>query len=270
MNAEEVVLALRAHYGDAYALIEQVGDSTGAYTRRHLDVVAMGLWPSRGMEVHGIEVKVSKYDLMKEIANPAKAEAVASYCDKFYIAAPAGMIDHEGFTSVVPGWGLLEVGEERGKRVVKVPIGAKPREVVTKLDRGFIAAVLRRVPAPSEAMKLAIQNTIRAELEEEYQRRLEAEVSRRVAAATRTLEAVARFKEVTGIDILEGNDFRYDGASPEKTAKAVAFLVNQQSGWQSFNGQLDQMVNSLRADGKRAGELADSLEELKGIAPVVG
>lgn len=126
VNAADVVAALRVHYGAGYALVEQVGDSTGYRVSRHLDVIALGLWPSRGHDLHGIEVKVSKADFKRELSTPIKAEAVADRCDRFYIAAPAGVADQNLMDLLTPGWGLLEVNEATtGKRTIKVARAAK-------------------------------------------------------------------------------------------------------------------------------------------------
>jgi hypothetical protein len=40
-----------------YALLDEVRDEAGFGASRAIDVLAIGLWPSRGNEVHGIEVK---------------------------------------------------------------------------------------------------------------------------------------------------------------------------------------------------------------------
>lgn len=91
MKAHEVIEALRNLYpAQSYALLEQVGDGTGWSTHRHADAVVMSLWPSRGLTLTGIEVKVAKMDWKRELAQPEKAEAVASYCDFWMIAAPSG------------------------------------------------------------------------------------------------------------------------------------------------------------------------------------
>src|ERR1700693_1206177 len=55
-----------------YGIVFEVAKSTGHAAHRHLDAVAMDLWPSRGLELHGIEIKVSKQDLKRELADPAK------------------------------------------------------------------------------------------------------------------------------------------------------------------------------------------------------
>jgi hypothetical protein len=47
----------------------------------------MSLWPSRGIELHGIEIKVSRNDWLKELGDPAKADEIARFCDRWWVAA---------------------------------------------------------------------------------------------------------------------------------------------------------------------------------------
>ena len=96
----------------------------------------MNLWPSRGLAVHGFEIKVSKQDYMGETANPAKSAAVQKYCDFWWIVAPAKAVDE----SLLPDtWGWLEVKDEQ--MIVRKNA---PKLEATPLDRSFIAAMVRR------------------------------------------------------------------------------------------------------------------------------
>lgn len=45
-----------------WAIMWEVGEGTGAASGRYADAVMMSLWPSRGLELHGVEIKVSKSD----------------------------------------------------------------------------------------------------------------------------------------------------------------------------------------------------------------
>src|ERR1700723_1265707 len=72
----------------AYGFLEQVADGTGARRFRWADGVAMSVWPSRGYDIHGIEVKVSRYDWLNELKQPGKSAAVQQYCNRWWIATP--------------------------------------------------------------------------------------------------------------------------------------------------------------------------------------
>lgn len=130
--------ALRERYPlPQYALFTEVGDATGTQKCRSADAVAMGCWPSRGLCLTGFELKVSRSDWVKELADPAKAEAVCSFCDFWYVVAGARGIVRPG--ELPPTWGLLE--PKGDKLVVSREAPALSPEPVS---RPFLAALLRR------------------------------------------------------------------------------------------------------------------------------
>jgi hypothetical protein len=144
ISAWDIQDLLRKYYDPReWAIAFEVGNSTGFNCSRHADCVAMSLWPSRGISLHGIEIKVSKTDLKKELEQPEKADAIARFCDYWWIAAPAGLVD----VNVLPlNWGLLEAGDK----------GLKIKKQAVKLDsipatRGFFASLFRSVIKEDEA-----------------------------------------------------------------------------------------------------------------------
>jgi hypothetical protein len=149
-TSAELVDLLRRRYRSVYkgrdrhALLEQVGNATGFSCNRHADAVVMELWPSDGLNLHGFEVKVSRGDWLRELKDPGKADAIARYCNCWWVVAPPNVV---GPSELRPGWGLLEpwyarpVGAipELRTRVSAVPVTPAP-----VLDRKFVAALLRR------------------------------------------------------------------------------------------------------------------------------
>lgn len=139
-TAGDMIKLLREKYPpDAYALLTEVGNSTGFGCRRHCDALVMSLWPSRGLEIIGIEVKVRRSDWLKELSMPEKAEAIAQYCDRWYLAVGDENIVQEG--ELPKGWGLI-VPKENGLRI---KTEAKLTEPEPHPDRNFLAAVLRQI-----------------------------------------------------------------------------------------------------------------------------
>ena len=119
MTEGQVFEALRARYAaPAWALLPQVADRTGAYASRAADALAVGLWPSRGLDVIGFEIKVSRSDWLRELRQPAKAEPMVAICDTWWIAAgESGLVKSEELPG---GWGLLEVTATGKLRTVTV------------------------------------------------------------------------------------------------------------------------------------------------------
>jgi len=174
--------------------LEEVGNSTGSNCRRHADAVAMNLWPSRGMEIHGIEIKVSRSDWLRELSNPKKADDVACYCDRWWLAVSDEKIVQTG--ELPATWGLYVF--TAGKLVCKVEAALLQAE---PLNRGFVGAMLRRA---SESLKDARDEGHAAGFDEgsklgpeEHQqvvKRLESELD-----GYKT--AIANFKESSGLEL---------------------------------------------------------------------
>lgn len=138
ITSSDVVALLRARYAPkAWAFLEQVGNATGFATSRHADGIAMSLWPSRGLEVHGFEVKVSRSDWTRELQAPDKADPIARYCDRWWVVVSEEAIIQPG--ELPATWGLMHVSG--GKLVCKVEA---PKLQPVPLDREFVAAVLRK------------------------------------------------------------------------------------------------------------------------------
>lgn len=139
MNTREVQHALTLRFAaPAWALLFEVPDGTGGNKNRSADAVAMSLYPSRGLELNGFEIKVSRSDWQKELADPSKAEAVCKYCDRWWIVAGDKSIVKPG--ELPPTWGLLVA---QGKRLVCKT--QAPKLEPQPVNRRFLAALLRRV-----------------------------------------------------------------------------------------------------------------------------
>lgn len=134
-----VIAALREKFAPPdYALLTEVPNGTGGHKTRSADALVMSLWPSRGLTLTGIEVKVSRSDWLNELKNPAKADAVCRYCDHWYIAVGDGDIVRDG--ELPPTWGLF--APKNGKLVIKKQA---PDLEAVPTTRAFMAAIFRRV-----------------------------------------------------------------------------------------------------------------------------
>jgi len=134
----EIVAALRERFSaPEWAVLFEVASGTGANARRRADAVAMSLWPSRGLELHGVEVKASRSDWLREKAQPEKAEPIFRFMDRWWIVVGDPEIVKPG--ELPPTWGLLV---PRGKSLVaKVEA---PKLDPQPVSRSFLAALLRR------------------------------------------------------------------------------------------------------------------------------
>lgn len=201
MQAKDVVAGLRARFASPeWAFLEQVANGTGARAKRWADAVAMNLWPSRGCEVHGFEVKVSRSDWLTELKDPSKADEVASYCDRWWLAIGDGDIVRPG--ELPSAWGLIAPDGRGGFAVVKEPGALEP----APLSRGFLAAVLRRATqqvTPDAVLREVAARAVeaaRARWEEER----EEEREQRSDWYRSLKEEVEAFEQASGLKITGG------------------------------------------------------------------
>ena len=123
----------------AYCFLRQVRNGTGfGHGRiRTADALAVSCYPSRGLYITGIEIKVSNSDWKKELALPNKSESIQQYCRHWFVAAPKGLIEP---AEVPASWGLIECNA-KGTRVVK----NAPKLEPVPPDMAFVCSVLRNV-----------------------------------------------------------------------------------------------------------------------------
>lgn len=183
----------------AWALLPQVGDSTGHGGSRYADAVGMELWPSRGLALHGYEIKVSKADWKKELANPLKAEAVGRFCGFWWIVAPKDLIP---VGDLPVAWGLLE--PYRGSlRAVKSPQKMNAQGI----DLNFLAALLRRVyenAPPIENVRRLCKESYRAGQDQQREERERLKKFEHSDHA-RLQEVVSTFETASGVKIESWN-----------------------------------------------------------------
>jgi len=193
---EADVLALLARHFAApgYAFIPHVRNGTGfrQRTTRTADAIAMSLWPSRGLHLHGFEVKVDRSDWVRELRDPAKADDMFDYFDFWWLVVSDRKIVADG--ELPPTWGLIEA-RDKVRIAVPAPAISTPRP----LDRIFLAAILRR------ATESLLPD---AKLKEEFERGRRAGLQDKREEKHYVLESlqanVAEFEKASGIQIANG------------------------------------------------------------------
>ena len=120
-----------------YATFLNVANGTGANANRFADVVSMSVWPSRGLRLHGMELKVSRSDWQKELGKPDKAESIFGFCDYWWLVIGDEKIVQTG--ELPEPWGLM-IATGKGLKVFKEAPKLDPKPI----SRVFLAALLRR------------------------------------------------------------------------------------------------------------------------------
>lgn len=236
-----------------YALLAEVSDAAGFSRSRSADGIAMSLWPSRGLGLHGIEIKSFRSDWLRELKMPEKAENIFKYCDQWWLLTTDETIAK--MEEIPATWGWMAI---KGKRLLTMK--EAPKLTPEPLTKHFIAALLKRaskgmIPAASiadqieDAKKLGEQS---AKTNETYELK-------------RLREEVADYKKmISGFE--EASGLKFDRWSNEKKiGEAVKFITS--GGLPSILRNLKQIqgnfagINRMMNEGMQA--ISPLLEESK-------
>ena len=127
-------------YPDA-ALLTEFRGGTGWSRDSRADALAMHLWPSKGLELIGFEIKTSRSDWLRELKDPGKAEPIKQFCDRWYLLIDDSRIAK--LDEVPDDWGLLVFtdgmiqGAKWDTRKEAPKLNPKP------VDRPFLASLMR-------------------------------------------------------------------------------------------------------------------------------
>lgn len=112
---------------------------------REFDAVAMHAWQSKGHIIDIFEIKASRSDLRRELADPSKSEAAKAVGDRFWLVTPKGLSDG----IILPDWwGVLEATTTFSalRTVKRAPLLSAPigwRNPGRALDRSFVVALFQ-------------------------------------------------------------------------------------------------------------------------------
>lgn len=153
MTSEDITQRLKSHYKDTrqWAFFKELRVGTGyrgswkhdGYEpnnpEQRIDAWVLNCYPSRKYEKIAFEIKVSRNDFLNEIKTPEKRQQALQLSNRFYFAAPEGLIKLEELPEEC---GLVEFAEN--KTTCKWTKEAPWRDVEEPTWR-FLAAVSRRI-----------------------------------------------------------------------------------------------------------------------------
>lgn len=239
---------LRERYKNSgeWATAYEVGDKTGG-SRRRCDFMAFNMWPSKGLVLHGHEIKHSRSDWKKELDDPSKSEAISRYCNYWWIVAPKGIVKLDELPT---DWGLMEATEKSALRVQKM--AAKKDSV--EWPRAFVASLFRAVADYAPGKKLLNDEYRRGYSEgsehssktwetrtESFKTNFERRVSR---AETRIKE----FEDASGVQI-EGWNAKRQGESFKRFQECQFDNVRQiANSFVALADAIDAMQNEARSE----------------------
>lgn len=211
LTSHDLAVMLEKRYcAPEWSFFREVRDATGGGTRS-ADGLAMNMWPSRGLAVHGFEIKVSRQDWLRELKNPEKSQAIQRFCDHWWIVVSNKEIIRPG--ELPATWGLMV---PRAKALVAI-IDA-PKLEARPLDRGFVASVLRNAKdsfTTDEAVAARIREAKVAGIEEGKNNE-KWKNEHRIRELEDLKAAVAEFERQSGVHLS-----KWDGGRIGEAVKAV-------------------------------------------------
>jgi hypothetical protein len=235
VNTAEVNKALARHYGQ---------DSSNVRTReewilifearnaasfdggtRTCDLIAINTWTSRGLMVHGHEVKVSRNDWVKEMNTPEKAHLFWKHCHRWWLVVPAPWRSIVKVGELPEGWGLKEVLENGKVRTVTQASPIRERtEPSWSMIVAWFAGLDRKDKRDIQQQLLAAK----AEGVQQGRAQMEGEMrSGRIERAQEVVqEGLARIREFETITGISVNGWRGLDEQRMRQIKAVWELVS--------------------------------------------
>lgn len=132
-------LSNRYSYDRGYVFLEEISTYGVGQpgNNRRIDCMYISTFPSMGHYKAGIEIKISRADLMNEFKDPSKSNAIFEYFDYFYLAIPDRKII--AGINLPEHWGVILV-TERGCRQIKQAI--KNQNAIC--DNSFLSRVCQK------------------------------------------------------------------------------------------------------------------------------
>lgn len=246
LSEKQIGDAVAAHFrGNGNIVLRQVRNSTGYGNgvTRTADMLSISTWPSRGLYAEGIEIKSGRGDLRKELADPAKAEEFAQYCTRWWLATPEGLTDG---IEIPEGWGIIHVDAKIKASIVRP---AATREA-KQFNTSFACAVMRVF---SESMVCV--DDVEARISEAVKKRNTVAADRRDAELKQAKEAIQRWKDATGIDLLSEHGYvKWDLDADAHAFNLVRSMRNSPSGEMlEAMTKMDAAIAAMRAvlDGRK-------------------
>lgn len=243
ITSSAVRSCIQSHYGkpgDQYSCLFEVRDATGFSARRSIDAVVMALWPSLGLELFGMEIKVSRSDWLREIKDPEKASSTFEYFDRWYLVAPADVAKPEEIPQPW-GWLVPEGGRLRTARE------AAKNSAVRPVDRKFLGALLRKTARQDDVAVEAEIERRNAAMEADFEACIERRIKERLSRVEHLKEEVEAFEAASGIKVSDGWINR-----PADIGNAVKFVLK---------AGVTGAFNGIRSQAKHARDYAQRIEE---------
>jgi hypothetical protein len=244
---------------EAFVWLYEVSNATGWGRKRYADALVLSCWPSRGIYLTGVEVKVDRYDWVRELRNPEKAHEIAQWCSFFYLAAPPNVVNLD---EVPKAWGFYVVEGKKAK-CVKKAIEQKPKP----LTREFVASILRNASGQIDAARQEGKDLAREDAESKYDIAAVEKLREELVTAQRERDRLETQLQHKGADydklLKNVRAFEADAGIPEFTVSADPSTWGHQSRGAQYKAAL---LLAERPPAVLAQHFRDVADALDGVA----
>lgn len=187
---------------------------------RRADLVRVGMWASRGTGIDVHEIKATRSDWLRELDNPAKAEAWWPHCNRFWLVTPPGLV-HDG--ELPPEWGLMELPASGRRFKTRVP--AITRDV--RLTAELLVELLRRQDNQRLGEIDEIRQRHRLDIDQMYDTwRREAVVAGLPAQVRERLDMLKVIEDALGMPLEKWAGFSPTPVTAVAPAELAAYLAD--------------------------------------------
>lgn len=180
-----------------WLLFHEVANRTG-FASGYADAMALSVWPSRGIELHGFEIKHSRSDLLTELKDENKAAKFMKFCHHWWlVVSNAKFADG---VEVPKTWGILAP-----RNGALYQVRAAPELEAEAWTPEFIASLMRRfheahVKKDADAIKQLVEERAEA-MAQQIAKQREASPKDRWQREAETLRRrLEEFERKSGID----------------------------------------------------------------------
>jgi len=230
----DIYSTLRGRFPEnEYVLMKEVSDKAGHGRSRSADYIAVNLYPSRGLAIHGIELKSYRGDWLNELKNPSKQENHFQYCDYFWLLTEDEKIAK--LEEIPVSWGWLCIRGDRIFTKKQAPQLKKPKPVT----RSFMCAMLKRAASKDGYI---LRESIKDKIDDAYKRGEDASFREMKKLKDRLIEIeknIDEFEKASGVSLKELTRDYFWG-DPEKMGKTFK-LLNDARGIDGIRGELTRL-----------------------------
>lgn len=190
MSSADLLTALDGRYPTdrGWLHVEEAG---GAFGRR-VDRVSMNLWASRGFQLLGFELKVTRGDWLRELKQPQKADqSLFRFLDEWWVITAPGVIAEVEEVPVTWGWAEVVGGRLKTRKKA-------PRLTPLPITRAVLATICTRLVARDAMRERLADDAIHQKANERAEQYAAAKIERLEREKADLEDTVKRLRPLRG------------------------------------------------------------------------